>query len=64
MVPLAKEVKEMMAKGKVPATLVREINFKDFKVNGKPVWGNFEGSGLLYYSTFNWLTMWMMKWLR
>lgn len=51
-VPIASEMKEMMAKGEVPATLMREINFKDFKANGKPVWGNFQGSGLVYFATF------------
>jgi hypothetical protein len=42
----------MMAKGELPATLMREINFKDFKANGKPVWGSFQGSGLVYFATF------------
>jgi len=49
--PIAVELREMMAKGEVPVKLIREINFKDFKANGKPVWGNFQGSGPVYYST-------------
>jgi hypothetical protein len=51
--PIAAELREMMAKGNVPATLMREINFKDFKANGKPVWGKYQGSGTVYFATLD-----------